>query len=837
MALLTKNKLISTKEASELSGYHPDYLARLCRTGKIGGMQVGRTWLVESDSLSKFVREQAERKKKIAEELSEKLEKEYKTFQTPVSTPRTVSTTSYSFANFSVFALSFFIVGLSALTASSGVISKVAQVVVDEALVASLSFHSSLAAFEMPSTTGASLKTVAFISNTEVLPEAVQILEGKFAEVMVAGDPSLTFLSPAPLTRTASVERVVAVENPGLMFGTLLRDGVVSFNKEGVRHLEALVTLPKIAVRAKNELLSNYELLVYGWVTETPRVARSVATLPLALGDASLAFTAHIVPTGSYVYTVGVEKVASALNDAPAHGAVLANDTSHQVENLIALVPQYSFSNTKLNTSSLASLPFGVSGIQEVTSTAALLTYQGVTKFFNGFSAKVASYFSFDDTVRLTVVSEDSFVPEAPVEPSEAGGESVSIALTNEGNSYYTTISGISNEVFVRTLSAFKKSITDPVYASFYAMDERIAKIGDRVSALEDGDTTSGGGSGGALSGTTLTVTGNGSVGGTFQAGTTTVSGGLTVTGDAAISGALTVGSFSVSNLSVTGSISAPTFNATSTTATSTFSGGFVFGNAVGNSLSVNSFVATTSTISNLTATNAVVTNGTTTNATSTNLSVSNALTLTGLTPSRLVMVNGTGIATSTNLSSWISGTTDQITVTDNSAGGIALSLPTTVRITNASTTALSSNTLAVGQTGTTTISSTGALYTPTLTVGALSGILKATAGVVSTSLISLTSDVSGTLPVSSGGTGTGTAPTYGQLLVGNGSGGYTLTSTSSLGIVGGGGGGTWGSITGTLSDQTDLQSALDAKLSLTSWYATTTDGLDEGSSNLYYTL
>ncbi|MBP6868954.1 MAG: hypothetical protein KBC16_02490, partial [Candidatus Pacebacteria bacterium] len=45
-----------------------------------------------------------------------------------------------------------------------------------------------------------------------------------------------------------------------------------------------------------------------------------------------------------------------------------------------------------------------------------------------------------------------------------------------------------------------------------------------------------------------------------------------------------------------------------------------------------------------------------------------------------------------------------------------------------------------------------------------------------------------------------------------------------------------WGNVTGTLSDQTDLQSALDAKLSLTSWYATTTDGLDEGSTNQYFT-
>ena len=39
-------------------------------------------------------------------------------------------------------------------------------------------------------------------------------------------------------------------------------------------------------------------------------------------------------------------------------------------------------------------------------------------------------------------------------------------------------------------------------------------------------------------------------------------------------------------------------------------------------------------------------------------------------------------------------------------------------------------------------------------------------------------------------------------------------TGSTDITITGGGGGGTWGSITGTLSDQTDLQAALDAKLS-----------------------
>lgn len=39
------------------------------------------------------------------------------------------------------------------------------------------------------------------------------------------------------------------------------------------------------------------------------------------------------------------------------------------------------------------------------------------------------------------------------------------------------------------------------------------------------------------------------------------------------------------------------------------------------------------------------------------------------------------------------------------------------------------------------------------------------------------------------------------------------VTNTISAVASGGGGGGTWGSIAGTLSDQTDLQAALDLKM------------------------
>ncbi|MFA5128324.1 MAG: hypothetical protein WC457_05040, partial [Patescibacteria group bacterium] len=67
----------------------------------------------------------------------------------------------------------------------------------------------------------------------------------------------------------------------------------------------------------------------------------------------------------------------------------------------------------------------------------------------------------------------------------------------------------------------------------------------------------------------------------------------------------------------------------------------------------------------------------------------------------------------------------------------------------------------------------------------AWTGLVRVTAGVWSTTTINLASDVTSTLTISHGGTGTSTAPTTGQWLIGNASGGYNYITTSSLGLIG----------------------------------------------------
>ena len=56
----TMPEWISVTECAELTGYHPDHLRRLLRSGKIKAVHKGNMWWVDRESLREYVAEMEE---------------------------------------------------------------------------------------------------------------------------------------------------------------------------------------------------------------------------------------------------------------------------------------------------------------------------------------------------------------------------------------------------------------------------------------------------------------------------------------------------------------------------------------------------------------------------------------------------------------------------------------------------------------------------------------------------------------------------------------------------------------------------------------------------------
>jgi len=53
--MATSKHQISLKKASQISGYHPDYLGALIRNGKLKGGKIGRDWFTTEEDLRKYL--------------------------------------------------------------------------------------------------------------------------------------------------------------------------------------------------------------------------------------------------------------------------------------------------------------------------------------------------------------------------------------------------------------------------------------------------------------------------------------------------------------------------------------------------------------------------------------------------------------------------------------------------------------------------------------------------------------------------------------------------------------------------------------------------------------
>ncbi|MBI4065909.1 hypothetical protein HY412_01820, partial [Candidatus Kaiserbacteria bacterium] len=134
-----EKNLISTKDASKLSGYTSDYLSRLARSGKIVGKRIGHSWFVDQESLSSFLSNQSGRKVDYARSLARAREDEYRAnhptlnnvaktltrqFQVPEKLTRTANTL---ISNTVAISLSFVVIISGALVARADVIPHIAN--------------------------------------------------------------------------------------------------------------------------------------------------------------------------------------------------------------------------------------------------------------------------------------------------------------------------------------------------------------------------------------------------------------------------------------------------------------------------------------------------------------------------------------------------------------------------------------------------------------------------------------------------------------------------------------------------------------------------------------
>src|SRR4051812_29559995 len=71
-------RYVAAAEAGAQVNLSRDYIAKLCREGKVRGRRIGKNWFVEIDSLSNFLGQNAEEKNSRNEKLSEQRKKEYR---------------------------------------------------------------------------------------------------------------------------------------------------------------------------------------------------------------------------------------------------------------------------------------------------------------------------------------------------------------------------------------------------------------------------------------------------------------------------------------------------------------------------------------------------------------------------------------------------------------------------------------------------------------------------------------------------------------------------------------------------------------------------------------
>ncbi|HRH24063.1 MAG TPA: helix-turn-helix domain-containing protein, partial [Candidatus Paceibacterota bacterium] len=818
-SLLDKN-LITTREASELSGYHSDYLGRLCREGKISGSRVGRSWVIDRSSILRFVEEQELQKKKNAEELAHSREEEYKAVQaakTPISAPVVVPTTpavvravvppapapvSIPSPYFSPKELqekmvatlvAFLVITVGLYGSEAKFVERGARVAVEtlentsdigtQAIASALKQGAvQLAAFRI----GQEKFGMAFVSRVEsglvlykgtitgageqlATDEVIAISSGAIDSLASQGSNGIvdTFIGSAVALGNTVVGASDAILNAHNNLATAWAEGsaavpprlITAFYGAGTEAIALVSNVP-------SAIALGYENATYAWVASTQDLAMRITRAELSVGTVALERTNDVV-------------IALTTPEVPSDGA----------RGALAELFETRLTTPSTPTRSLAAASAATDFFAPARSLA-LFTYETINGFFSRTGAVLAGMFA----------PNIAYAPEVSTIPTPLTVTSVTNIATS--SSYITYITNPVSYIYSGTGGASIAYVQK-------AMDNLRRDLADR-----DDNNNSGGGladiTGSSIEELSDVATMTKSFGdvflwnGTEWTNVATSSLGIGA-GTGAPGGAS--GQVQYNNAGVFAGDAGFTYDVGAGRLTATYASTTGISTAYASSTLlragtaiIDSLSATLATLTGLIATDA-----TTTNATSTNLAVMNSFALgadrfTDLTGPGLTASSGTLAVDDVTPAMLQAADFGAFTCNGTSCALDAASISDTHINFGSVTLADFTNdagfiTSAITSVGPTGQMQTGSAITLATTSTAFNGLTASTTITASGNIITFANTLSGRLGVAGGGTGTTTAPTYGQLLVGDGSGGYALLATSSLGISGGTPGGANGQV------------------------------------------
>ncbi|MDB5237038.1 MAG: hypothetical protein JWL88_140, partial [Parcubacteria group bacterium] len=640
MTLILDSNLLPTKDAAALSGYNADYLSRLCRSGKIAGTQVGRTWLINRESLEQFVREQEERKQQISAELSQTREKEYKHAQRgaparmarvqkeaaggPVLSPFTAFVRTPAAALF----LSILIMATSAYAATfgpvaavmehAGALASAAQQTITggtQATAPRLRIASNVSASAQsgipvvrsanvrplaPTIDGASIaKQLALID----VPEARAETDGYRIVAYDAAAGNAAALQSSRAQTERALSRFMASDEPisarvadaydavssGTRdaYATVLDTYGFSLNRAGDTSLafaadarDAVTRSPEVS----GALLDAYSNSMYAWVDGTQTLAARTADTEVATGPAVLAFADTAQQQTHALALAAQSAVDGQLGSAHGAASLALDAVPHVASQAAGTVAAVGATAPRVLPQNIVAAEATTAPAQIVASAGAFSPFDGISFLAQGSQIALATFNAIHDFSRSVRFAFANFSGHL------FGGTRLAVvelppAVTVPGYTVRVPEGGPAAPDYTGSYTG--GAITHVTNVSNYFSANGVTKqVLDQAISSALSSIHGGGGGGG---GTTIVQGGGGFSGGDLTAAN------IHGTGSTTIDGALTLGG----TLTSAGEIIAPFFTATSLAATSTLP------NIISNSFSIGG-----DTIRDFTGTGLAIVNG-----------------------------------------------------------------------------------------------------------------------------------------------------------------------------------------------------------------------------------